>query len=356
MPKLLSPVKSLDGAVRVIRAGADEIYCGVRKPEIKGFSIYRGTYADIPSYDELGKIVKYAHNHGISVQLTVNMPFMTDVMDNVFRKHIRLCLDEGVDALIIGDMGILSLVKEMNVDIPLIASSYNEATNYGAVDFLEKKGFKRVILERQLRISEISEIVKHSNIEIEIMVHGAGCSNINGNCYLYHYSFPAMRQAYSETIDSSYVLACPCRVVFDVYDMANEKEIIRAVPILDAYTYCSICKIPLLVETGVTGFKIVGRETNEVYQERTTRVYRELLDLIKKGQLSAFQNKIEYLKNNLMPIPPSLVNLQEIFCEYGRCYYGSFFNAPYTRAPSWKIWTKDRFRKMVFERESVNSS
>jgi putative protease len=345
IPKLLSPVKSLDGAIRVINAGADEIYCDVVKTEIKDFSLYRGTLSEIPSYEELEKIVKYAHSKNVNVFIATNIPFITNGIEKAMKKHIRTCSDYGVDGFIIGELGILSLIKEMNIKTKLIASSYTEAMNYKAVSFLERIGFERVILERHLTIREISEIVRNSNIEVEIMIHGSGCSNINGNCYLYHYSFPEMKEAFSEVIDLKY----PCTIFYDVYNLNNNKMICRK-QILDAYTFCSICKLPELVSTGVSGFKIVGRELNEVYQETTTRIYRELLKLIKEGNIEAYNEKVNFFRDNFLPFPPALPTIREFFCEYKRCYFGELFNSPYKLPASLKIWTKFRFESMVFEK------
>jgi putative protease len=321
IPKLLSPVKSLDGAIRVINAGADEIYCDVVKTEIKDFSLYRGTLSEIPSYEELEKIVKYAHSKNVNVFIATNIPFITNGIEKAMKKHIRTCSDYGVDGFIIGELGILSLIKEMNIKTKLIASSYTEAMNYKAVSFLERIGFERVILERHLTIREISEIVRNSNIEVEIMIHG------------------------SEVIDLKY----PCTIFYDVYNLNNNKMICRK-QILDAYTFCSICKLPELVSTGVSGFKIVGRELNEVYQETTTRIYRELLKLIKEGNIEAYNEKVNFFRDNFLPFPPALPTIREFFCEYKRCYFGELFNSPYKLPASLKIWTKFRFESMVFEK------
>ena len=126
IPKLLSPINSFEGAVRVIRAGADEIYCGVAMPEkLYRFTIYRGpgaSPAQLSTYDDLEKVVNHAHKHGVKVFLTMNEPFMSKDLEKAMKTHIRSCLDRGVDALIVGDIGVLSLIRKMGVDAPLRAS------------------------------------------------------------------------------------------------------------------------------------------------------------------------------------------------------------------------------------------
>jgi putative protease len=217
VPRILSPVRSYEGGVRIIEAGADEVYCGVTIPGIKDFTLYRGPSCEVPTYSELGQLVKYAHSRDVKVVVVVNRPFMAEVIEKAIRKHIHSCVEEGIDALIIGDIGTLSIIKDMGLEIPLYASTYTVSMNYGAVDFLSKLGFTRVILDRQLTIGEISEIVQRSKVEIEIFVHGGGCSNINGSCYLYHFRFPARTRAI-EMIGG--LVKSPCALPFDIYARA----------------------------------------------------------------------------------------------------------------------------------------
>ena len=253
IPKLLSPVRSFKGAVKVIQAGADEIYCGVTSeiPSLKNFMLYRGTWCNIPTCEELGRVVEYAHNRDVKVLLTANLPFMVESIERETRNHIQSCLHEGIDALIIGDLGVLSVVKDIGVEIPLYASSYMGTLNHEAADFLRKMGFSRVILERQLSISEISDIVQKSSVEVEVFIHGlGGCSNIDVSCYLIHAHFPELNRA-RLMIDSSF--NPPCKIPFEVYEVNKGPLKGEAVPIMDAQRVCSICHLPDLIHAGVTG-------------------------------------------------------------------------------------------------------
>lgn len=342
---LLAPARSFEGGVRVIEAGADEVYCGVVIPELKDFELYRGTATEISSYDELERLVKYAHDHNVKIIVTVNQPFLADVIEKPFRNHIRECLERGIDALIVGDIGVLSLVKEIDEDIPLYASTYMVSTNFEAVDFLRRLGFDRIILERQLTMEEISEIVRLSRAEVEIFIHGGGCSNINGSCYMYH-RFPQARRAQSK---KKGLLGNPCGLTYDVYDFDNEQKKLGSFPIMDAIEYCSLCKLQKLVQIGVKGFKIVGRGSIIWYQESTTRAYRELIDALENDQAEIFQEKLKLLRSgDLVPFPPLLLNLQEFCCRQKRCYYTPLTHAPYNeRALSWQTKTKLLLDKWV---------
>ena len=326
MPKLLSPINSLDGAVEVINAGADELYCGVTIPGLEDFILYRSRVCEIPTYQELGEVLRYAHKHDVRVLITMNLPFVTKTMEGYVKKHIRSCLDEGIDALIIGNMGVLSIVKEMQVDVPLVASTFFVSMNCEAVKLLEKAGFSRIILERHLTISEISEIVHHSKVDVEVFIHNGGCSNINGSCYLLHIIYPKLFQA----LRGFSGINPPCTLPLDVYDQDDEKKIGSGLLVLDAFTFCSICQLPELIETGVYGFKIVGRCYSGEYIASVTRIYRQLIELFELGSKEHFQKRVESIKMGRDPLivdsPPLFQLTQRFMCEQKRCYYRPFFS------------------------------
>lgn len=324
-PKLLSPINSFESAVSVISAGVDEIYCGVRIPGIKYLGISnRPSWCSLSNDRELEKVVNYAHIHGVDTIVTTEFPFMARVIEKNIRGHIRSCIDKGVDAIIASDIGVLLLIKEMDLDIPIYASTYLASMNYEAVDFLRKLDVKRVILERHLTINEIQDIVQKSeDIEIEIFVHGSGCSNINANCYGCTMLIPAsyLRARSGEGKHPSPAGLTLCTIPYDIYEIGDEKLKIANVPILDAFTFCSLCQLPELLQTGVTGFKIVGRCMPKEFQERTTRMYRKLIDLIESCDMESFKRELNKIIRGDI--------IQEGLCKEKRCYYTDFLHVPY---------------------------
>ena len=339
-PKILSPVNSLEGGKRVVDAGADEVYCGVQIPPIRNFVLYRGPSTEILSYSDLSELVKYAHNRKVEIPLVLNWPFMADIIEKAIRDHIRKCVDCGVDALIVGDVGVLSIIREMNVDLPLYASTYFMSMNVEAVRYLETLGFSRVIPERHLTIEEIENIVRNCKAEIEVLIHGGGCSNINGSCYLYHYTFPELTEAQAKSHKST-----PCALPFTVRNIADPSEEYEDTPVMDAFEYCSICNLPKLMKTGVVGFKIEGRSGSIWYQESTTKVYRELIDFVSEGRMTEYRQRLEELKNGVyfLPVPTDFYKLKEIWCKQNRCYYTGLAHAPYKTPLSWQTWTKQHY-------------
>jgi len=339
-PKIFSPVNSLEGGMRVVDAGADEVYCAVQIPSIKDFVLYRGASSEIPSYDDFSKLVKYAHDRDVEVPLVLNWPFMADIIEKPIRNHIRRCVDCGVDALIVGDVGVLSIIRRMDIDLPLYASTYFMSMNLAAVRFLEKLGFDRVILDRHMTLKEIGAIARSSKVGIEILIHGGGCSNINGSCYLYHYAFPGLIKAQEKSHKST-----PCALPFDLRNIADSSETYDGTTVMDAFEYCSICKLPELMRIGIVCLKIEGRTGSVWYQESTTKIYRELIDLVFEGRIKEYEQRLEELKNGVyfLPVPTDFYKLKEVWCLQNRCYYSGLANAPYKTPLSWQTWTKQHY-------------
>jgi putative protease len=346
VPKILSPIKAYSAAQKVIKAGADEIYCGVRTPGLEDFELYRGASADIPTYDEFERVTEYAHKNDVEVLVTINQPYIIDSMEKKLAKHIISCVNAGADRLIIGDLGMLQLVKDLAPDIELCASTYLSATNVEAVKFLQNEGFGRVILERHVPLEQIIEIADEVDVEIEAFIHGSGCSNINVNCYFYHYKFPEMDQGYL-SIDG---IKFPCSLPYEIIDKDKNMSLGNC-PIIDAYTFCSLCKLPQMVRSKITGLKIEGRGINEEYQASTTRLYSEMIDLIIKEGDYEFFKKVESIKEEFIPLPQTLPlnSLKELCCEQERCYYSPQLNAPYKKRLTWQTWTKLQCKLLVVQ-------
>jgi putative protease len=266
---------------------------------------------------------------------------MSELLEKNVDKHAKLCAEKDIDAFILGDIGLILKVKQMGLDVPFHASTYLSSMNYEAVDFLRKLGAQRVILERQVAIDEITQIVKNSSgVEIEVFVHGSGCSNINVSCYGCYTPESLIRaipnklstgdfesyQNYGFTtpLNKFKMITAPfCRLTYEVQGNTGQKTY---APILDSYSFCSLCKLPMLVKTGVAGFKIVDRCQSKEYQETCTRVYRELTTILEQGQIELYNKKmVSIIKDSKALLFP---NFPEV-CEQKRCYYAPFFHAPY---------------------------
>ena len=344
IPKILSPVRSLSGTVEVIAAGADEIYCSLEIPGILEL-LNRPEACAVPSYDELGQIADYARSKGVETVVTLGFPFISQSMEGRMRTHTAACISQGIDALIVADVGLIRMIREdMGADIPIYASTLLGAMNFEAADYLGKLGVQRVVLDRHVTIEEIGEIVRlNKALEIEVFMHGGGCSNINANCRL-EYS-QASADAMTTALRGVTRFTNPCKWVYHVYEFkAGERRRITTIPtrILDAYTFCSLCVLPELIETGVAGLKIVGRCRPVAYQAAATKMYRDLLDLVERGGRRGFNRNLRRRFQGMVesfqdaPAQPTFMNrdgsfktLREMWCAEGRCYYAPIFHAPY---------------------------
>jgi collagenase-like PrtC family protease len=329
MTKIISPVKSVEGAERVSAAGADELYVGVRMQGLK-FMSYSGRKAGccIDNYDDLAEACARAHAHGTEVNLAANLPFMTDLLTSLVKAYIKHSVEAGVDALIIGDMGTLLLVRDMGIDLPVYASSYFVARNLESVHFLQKLGVNRLITSPDSTLEEIRLLVQRSPIEVEAFVHGEGCSNVGGNCYLIHSQRPKAYAPYDDSPaspiasqpgeDTSVVSISdriPCLFDYAVRTISDSGKIgpVEHIPIMDSFSYCSMCFVDELVRMNVGGLKIVGRCASEDFQERTTSYYRRLVDLAKANDVTGARLQIQGLRAT----SPELMKL----CVNKRCFY-----------------------------------
>lgn len=348
MTKIISPVKSVEGAERVSAAGADELYVGVRMQGLR-FMSYSGRKASccLDNYDQLAEACERAHAHGTQVNLTANLPFMTDLLTGSVKRYIKHSVEAGVDALIIADMGTVLLVRDMGIDLPIYASSYFVARNLESVLFLEKLGVTRLITSPDSTLEEIRDLVKRSPMEVEAFVHGEGCSNVGGNCYLLHSQRPKKYAPYDDAPaspiasqpgeDTSLVSISdriPCLFDYEVQRMTEKGEVgpSEFLPIMDSFSFCSMCFVQELVEMKVGGLKIVGRCASEDFQERTTQYYRRLVDFARAGDAVGTEEEIRSLRVK----SPEMMKL----CANKRCYYAPWsgkerddFQIPYMDKP-----------------------
>ena len=170
--ELLVPANNKDIAIKAIKAGADAVYIGYSK---YGARMQAGN-----SMADLIELVEFAHQYRVKVYVTLNTILKDDEIKNV-EKLIWHLYSIKVDGIIVQDMGIL----ELNLPpIQLNASTQCNNNSLEKIKFLEKTGFKRVILPREITLTEIKEIRRNTNIELECFIHGALCVSYSGQCYL----------------------------------------------------------------------------------------------------------------------------------------------------------------------------
>ena len=198
--EILSPCGGFDSVVAAVRSGADAIYLGV-----KDFSARAS--AENFDYTQLKKAVDYCHIRGVLVYLTLN----TVVFDSELEKAKEVIISAAkaqVDALIVQNMGVATLVKKIAPKLPLHGSTQMSVHSPSGAKLLWEMGFKRVVLSREMSREEIKEVVESCPIETEVFVHGALCMSVSGQCY-----FSAVLGSRSGNRGRC---AQPCRLPFQV--------------------------------------------------------------------------------------------------------------------------------------------
>ena len=175
-PELLSPVGDFECLKSAVQNGADAVYLGA-----SSFS----ARAKATNFDnhELLEAIKYAKLRNVKVNLALN----TLIKNQEFEEAVNLAISSynfGVDSIIIQDLGLATYLHQNYPQIPLHASTQMTVHNLDGVKQLEKLGFKRVVLSRELSLEEIKYIRENTSIELEVFVHGALCISYSGQCLL----------------------------------------------------------------------------------------------------------------------------------------------------------------------------
>lgn len=256
--KLLSPAGDFESLKMAVYYGADEVYLGVKDfnaRNIEGFNL-----------ESLKQAIDFAHIYGVKVHLTVNILFS----DNELQSALNLIVDAynlGVDAFIIQDIGLASLVHKFFPEIEMHASTQMGIHNLEGAKVAKEIGFKRVVLARETPLSEIKRIKDNLDIEIEYFAHGALCVCFSGNCYL-----------------SSKLLGASgnrgkckqlCRLPFTL--MKDNKKL-KTGFLLSAKDFNMLGRLKELEDAGVCSIKIEGRARRPFYVAAATAAYRSALD------------------------------------------------------------------------------
>ncbi len=261
--EILAPAGSYESMVAAIKAGADAVYIG-------GTRFGARAYADNLTEEKMLEAIDYVHLHGKKIYLTINTLFKEQELREELYSYLLPYYKQGLDAVIVQDLGVLQYIKEQFPDLPIHASTQMTITNVTGAKFLEELGVERVVTSRELQLDEIYEISEGTDLEIESFVHGALCYCYSGQCL------------YSSLIGGRSgnrgQCAQPCRLPYKV-DGQREKSYV-----LSLKDICTLEHIPKLIEAGIYSFKIEGRMKKPEYVALVTAMYRKYVDLfLEKG-------------------------------------------------------------------------
>lgn len=269
-PELLAPAGDLEKLKMAIIYGADAVYLagerfGLRTAS-KNFSI-----------EEIEEGVNFAHSRRKKVYVTMNIvPHNEDLIG--IEDYVKKLYDIKVDAVIVSDPGIFSIIRRTVPDMPIHLSTQASVTNYETIMFWYNHGIKRIVLARELSLKEIEEIIKRipEDMEIETFVHGAMCISYSGRCLLSNY----MVGRDANRGDCAH----PCRWKYHLVEEKRPGEYFpvfeddKGTFILNSKDLCMIEHIPQLVNAGIRSFKIEGRVKSAYYVATVVRSYRMAID------------------------------------------------------------------------------
>lgn len=271
--ELLSPAGAYPILKAVIQAGADAVYVG-------GPAFGARAYANNFSKEELLEAIDYAHMHNRKVYLTVNTLLKEREMEEQLFDYLLPYYEQGLDAVIVQDLGVLTFIREAFPNLSIHASTQMTVTGSDGAAFLQKQGASRIVTARELSFEEIRQIKQETGVEIESFVHGALCYCYSGECLL-----SSMLGGRSGNRGRC---AQPCRLPYEVLNAAGERLTKEASYILSPKDLCTISMIPQLAECGIDSFKIEGRMKQAEYAAGVTAIYRKYTDLYEQYGREAF--------------------------------------------------------------------
>ena len=274
--ELLAPAGDMEKMKMAFLYGADAVYMGGKafglRASSKNFEI-----------DEIYEAVKYAHKLNKKIYITLNIYAHNSAIEKM-KDYIHELYKANVDAVIVSDIGVFSLIRELEPNLPIHVSTQANLTNYKACEFFYNQGAERVILARELSIAEIKEIKEKTpkELTVEAFVHGAMCISYSGRCLLSNYMTHrgANQGACAQACRWGYNLVEEKRP--NEYYPVYEDE--KGTYIFNSKDLCMIEHLHLLKEAGVMSFKIEGRMKSPFYVATVIRAYRHAIDaLYEKG-------------------------------------------------------------------------
>lgn len=259
--EILAPAGSMECLKAAIAAGADAVYTG-------GALFGARAYAHNLTEEELLEAIDYVHLHGRRLYLTVNTLIKDREMEKQMYDYLFPYYRQGLDAVIVQDIGLFRFIRKHFPDLPIHASTQMTLTGVDGAKFLEKEGAQRIVTSRELSMAEVKKIADETELEIESFVHGALCYCYSGQCLFS--SFIGGRSG------NRGQCAQPCRLLY------RTPEAKRPQYLLSLKDICTLELIPEMIESGIYSFKIEGRMKKPEYAAAVAFQYRKYADLYLK--------------------------------------------------------------------------
>ena len=269
--ELLSPAGDETCAIAAIENGADAVYFGLdsgfnARARAKNFSL-----------GGLDDFIRTLHRRGVRGYVTMNTLVFASELENL-AKTIRRIASSGVDAILVQDLGVAALVREMCPQLHVHASTQMSMTSAETIAVAERLGLKRVVVARELSVAEIRKITSATTMPIEVFIHGALCVAYSGQCLT------------SESLGGRSAnrgqCAQACRLPYDVVCDGEQRDLGDMKYLLSPQDLAGYAAIPDLIQAGVCSLKIEGRLKTPEYVANITSHYRRAIDEAVRGVAS----------------------------------------------------------------------
>ncbi len=259
--ELLAPAGSYEALVAAVQNGANAIYIG-------GSSFSARAYASNFNNEEILQAVQYTHLRNVKLFVAINILYKDAQFEELY-NYLSFLYTTGIDAIIVQDIGLLQMAKEYFPLLEVHISTQASVKDIYGVNFYKQLGASRVVLARENTIDEIEYICKHSDIDIEVFIHGALCMGYSGQCLFS--SFIAKRSGNQGTCGQ------PCRLS---YKLTKDDKPLSSTPshLLSPRDLCTIENIDKLIDAGIYSFKIEGRMKRPEYVATVIKAYRKAID------------------------------------------------------------------------------
>ncbi len=274
--ELLAPAGDMNSLYAAVQTGADAVYIG---------GSHFSARANAANFDDDSIInaIDYCHKYGVKIYITLNILIKEKELEEAL-QYVKFLYTSGADALIIQDTGMAFLIRKNFPDFELHASTQMTVHNGDGAGFLVSKGFKRIVLSRELSLKEIEHISKKPGIETEIFIHGALCICYSGQCL--------MSSLIGGRSGNRGRCAQPCRLPYTIINKDNSEE--KSGYLLSPKDICTLEDIGNIIRTGVSSLKIEGRMKRPEYVAGVVDIYRRAIDSFKELKKESGDSEKDY--------------------------------------------------------------
>ncbi|TDF93455.1 DUF3656 domain-containing U32 family peptidase [Paenibacillus piri] len=260
--ELLAPAGDWDCLRAAVANGADAVFFGVEKFNARARANNFHT-------DELPDIMSFLHLYGVKGFLTFNILVFEEELREA-RELIEACINAGVDAVIVQDLGLVRMIREISPDFPIHGSTQMTITSPEAVEFTKPFDIERVVLGRENNLKQIKQIGVQAKLPMEVFVHGALCVSYSGQCLT--------SEMWGGRSANRGECAQACRLPYDLMVDGVQKPMGDIAYLLSPKDLAALELVPELIEAGVTSFKIEGRLKSPEYVANVVSKYRRAID------------------------------------------------------------------------------